>query len=209
MSKSQSHGKMYENYIKSAFTGASDYSRPQDSLWDIEEKFDNIDHLPTSIKVTSSGIVDLADARRFWLIDQSYRLLVAEHNQKNKEIKQFINLHEFLILYEEHCKLLGNISYKDIEDFHNNLLIYKFGKHNEARLFSKNRKILFKEQLMQSTVQLNPKIDSKTQRRLQCSISLDKLIPNINKYNFYDKDDFYRDISVYWTIKHSERLFSD
>jgi hypothetical protein len=33
---------------------------------------------------------------------------------------------------------------------------------------------------MQSTVQLNPKIDSKTQRRLQCSISLDKLIPNIN-----------------------------
>ena len=62
---------------------------------------------------------------------------------------------------------------------------------------------------MQSTVQLNPKIDSKSQRRLQCSISLDKLIPNINKYNFYDKDDFYRDISVYWTIKHSERLFSD
>ena len=177
MSINQLHGKTLEDYLKSAFQGASDHTRSVSSSWDIEKQFDKTKKLPTSIKTSKKGQIELADARKFWQINEPYRFLIAKYNQ-NGNIKIFHTLYEFEITLEEHQKLLGNISYSEVEDFHNAILSYKKGFHKEARQFSKFKKSSLKSR---SIVQLNPKIDSKTQRRLQCSITLNSLLSNIKE----------------------------
>ena len=206
MSKHQLHGKKYEDYLKSAFPGSADYGRKASNRWDIERKFDKERNLPTSIKTAKnakSPIVCLADARTFWLTNEHYRLLVALFNQEEK-LKKFHTLHEFIITSEEHKKLLGTISYEEVRDFHEKVLSYKLGEHVAGRLFAKQTKNRLKNK---SIVQLNHKIDSGIQRRVQCSISLSDLICNIAQKNTFSSDDFYRDTLVSHTIRSTKREF--
>lgn len=78
MSKNQLHGKTYEDHLKSVFPGSSDHERSAGSAWDIEKQYDKILKLPTSIKTSKSKIIELADARKIWLLNEPYRLLVGK-----------------------------------------------------------------------------------------------------------------------------------
>lgn len=198
MSNNQNHGKEFENYIKLAFKNSINHNGSYLNLWDIESKYD-YDKLPTSIKSTGSNIIYLSDARRFWLIKEPYRLLVGQYNQ-TLDMKIFHTLYEFLISPEEHLKILGEISYKEIEDFHNKLISYKEGFHKEARIFAKNNK---KNLINNSIIKLNPKIDSKNQRRLQCSVDIKNLLLNIKNSFIYKTN--YRNIMVDFSIISSKR----
>ena len=202
MSTNQSHGKSYENYVKVAFPGASDHNRLPSSSWDIEKEFDKQNSLSTSIKTTKNEIVGLADARKFWSIDEPYRLLIGTYKQ-NSGIKTFQKLFEYRITIAEHSKILGNITFSEVEDFHNALSGFKLGLHRQARTFAKFKKSSLKSR---SIVQLNPKIDSGMQRRLQCSITLNSLNGNVKDKYVYDS--FYRGISVNFIIQSNEREFN-
>lgn len=204
MSNNQLHGKTYEDYIKASFRWSADCARKPSSIWDIENTYDKQYNLPTSIKCTKNNIVCLSDARRFWEISNDYRMLIAIWKQSN-DVKIFYKLYEFLICNDEHKRLLNNITKKDIYDFHNNLLEYKFGYHVEARQYAKS----VKNKLQQySDIILNPKIDSQTQRRLQCSIKIDTLLNNIKKYTIYNDGDYYNNIPIFLTIKNTSRIFN-
>ncbi|MDI9357294.1 MAG: hypothetical protein QM536_09755 [Chitinophagaceae bacterium] len=137
MSKNQLHGKKYEDHIKSAFSGSSDSERSPQSNWDIEKKYDKEFGFPTSIKTTKNNIVGLSDTRSFWSINESFRMLVGCYKQTNA-VKEFFILYEFIISAEEHKFLLRELSYNEIEKFHNHLLTFKKGKHEEARIFAEN-----------------------------------------------------------------------
>lgn len=202
MGTSQLHGKTLEDYLKAAFPGSADHERSISSPWDIEKEYDKIKRLPTSIKTTKSDVVELADARKFWKVDESYRLLVAKYNQ-NGGVKNFHTLYEFIITKEEHDKLLGDVTYQEVEDFHNALLSYGKGHHVAARIFAKQKKATL---ISRSIAQLNQKIDSKTQRRLQCSVKLDKLLANIKEQSVHDK--FYRSIGINLAIESGSREFN-
>lgn len=207
MSKNQLHGKTYEDHLKSVFPGSSDSARLPHSSWDIESKFDKDKGIPTSIKtVKNKGkiSIDLADARKFWSIDRDYRMLVALYDQSN-DVKNFHTLYEFHITKAEHQQLLGSVSFSEVESFHNILLSYKEGSHAECRSFAKQKKAHLKNN---SIVQLNPKIDSKTQRRLQCSIGLDNIRAIVKTQNVFYANDFYRGISVAFSIQSSKREFN-
>jgi hypothetical protein len=201
MSNNQLHGKTYEDHLKSAFQGSADHERSPMSPWDIEKDYDKINKLPTSIKTTGSNVVDLADARKFWSVKEPYRLLVAQYKQTG-DVKNFHTLYEFHITAEEHVKLLGDVTSSEVEDFHNALLSYGKGFHNEARQFAKLKKASLK---YRSVAQLNQKIDSKAQRRLQCSITLAALLANVKDRTIYSSTEFYRKISVSFSIQSSKR----
>jgi hypothetical protein len=203
MSKNQLHGKKLEDMIKSAFPGSSDHGRSAQSHWDIEAVYDKELHLPTSIKTTGSSVVCLADARKFWSINEAYRLLVAQYEQRNA-VKQFQTLYEFLISSDEHRYMLGAVTAEEIGIFHDTLRSFKKGFHEEARAYHRE----MKASLPRSIVQLDPKVDSKTQRRLQCSVTLEALMQNVGKHNLFREGDFYRDICVSLSIKSSRRQFS-
>lgn len=205
MSKNQLHGKTYEDHLKSVFPGSSDHERSNSSSWDIEKDYDKIAQLPTSIKTSKSKVVELADARKVWLLNEPYRLLVGKYNQVG-DVKEFHTLCEFLVSLEEHQKLLGDITYNEVEEYHKSLLTFKLGFHEDARKWAKYKKQILKPR---SIIQLNPKIDSKTQRRLQASIKLDELMSNIKQYTVLNKDEFYRGISAALRIQSSAREFNE
>lgn len=186
-SYNQSHGKKYEDYLKGAFPGASDYSRSSNSLWDIERKFDNIQYLPTQIKTTGSNIIGLVSAPHFWIINEPFRMLIGKYKQVNN-IKQFYLLYEFLITKENLNILRGSITYNEIVSIDNFIKSFKLGEHIEAREWAKNRIASIRSLTL---LTLNHKIDSNIQRRLQCSVSIN-VLKQICKQSYFEYNKFYR-----------------
>lgn len=166
----QLHGKILEDMIKSTFYGSSDSKRNPTSIFDIESIFDKELNLNTSIKASKKNTVEMADARRFWNIKEEFRLLICKYAQVGK-IKRFIEFHEIIITPKILNFLKGDLDLKIIEDFHNTLKTFQIGQHKEARKYAKEHNKILKNEYS-SYIQLNPKIDTKNQRRLQCSINL-------------------------------------
>ncbi len=172
---SQIHGVLWEDIIKATnfFTGASNKTRSNTSIFDIESQFDRRQQLPTSVKSTKTSIICLADARRFVSIECDYRMVVGCYIQETT-IKSFTHVYEFVITKQQHKALIGALTPAFVECFHDIISIRSLPNYADARLVaSAINRIPF---LTNSTeLSLNPKIDSKNQRRLQCSLSLDQI----------------------------------
>ena len=180
-SDNQMHGKSFENLIKAAngiFNyAAADRKRSPNDRFDIQAEDDRSRQFPTSIKSTQNSVVGLSDARLFW---QSfnfvpYRILVGRYKQDGG-IKVFEEIHEIILRDRYRVQLLGNVSEEEINEFHDGLRAFQAGRDEQSRASEWAQR--HKRELMPhiGLVTLNPKIDSKNQRRLQCSISLGKLI---------------------------------
>lgn len=177
---SQMHGKNFENMMKSANAGifshaASDRKRSPHDRFDINAEDDLARGIPTSIKSSGGDIVALSDAGKFWESFEfaPYRMLVGSYRQESEK-KVFHIIHEIILREKYRAKLLGSVSQAEVNAFHNGLKIFERGKHKDAQAWHRKRnKELEKKR---GLVRLNPKVDSKTQRRLQCSIKLSSLI---------------------------------
>lgn len=187
-SASQMHGKVFENWIKSAngiFSyAASDRRRGANDMFDIGAEDDQKRKMPTSIKVAKAnqngeGTIALSDARVFWqsFDYRPYRLLVGLYRQE-EGTKRFYEIHEFILQESKSAKkqMLGEVSLKEVQDFHSRLGQFAAGADNakRAREWAREQKERLKDRM--GAVQLNPKIDSKKQRRLQCSVALSQLL---------------------------------
>ena len=180
-SDNQMHGKSFENLIKAAngiFTyAAADRKRSPNDRFDIGSEDDRTCGFPTSIKSAQRNTIGLSGARQFW---QSfdfapYRVLVGRYRQDNG-IKVFGEIHEIILRDKYRAALLGSVSEAEIGEFHDELK--SFGPGSEAQAlasaWAQERKRELQPRI--GLVTLNPKIDSKNQRRLQCSIGCRKLI---------------------------------
>ncbi len=185
----QMHGKSFENFIKASnniFSYATaDRKRSSNERFDIGADDDIHLKIPTSIKATGSNTIALSDARNFWesiIHHTPYRVIVG-HYQQDKIKKNFYQISMFVLTLEHKDVLLGDVTFKEIQDFHDGLKDFKEGKHKEARIWAKEQKLTLQNRLQHLI--LNPKIDSKNQRRLQCSIKMDsvKTITDIDVFN--------------------------
>jgi hypothetical protein len=173
---SQAHGKRFEDFVKACgrFTGSADQGRSPTSDFDIEAKFDREFGLPTSVKSTGSSVVTLSDARRFFGIDEPFRMIVGRYWQVDNT-KEFREVHEFVLTPDVLARLRGDITLDQVANFHRGLSLANFpeGAHAAARVWAQEQRQIFSGFLSQ--IVLNPKIDSDKQRRLQCSVSLSSL----------------------------------
>lgn len=184
------HGKSFENAVKAAngiFSYAvADRKRNPNEPFDIGGADDKARGIPTSIKTTGSDNVAPADARRFWnsFSHAPYRLMIGEYRQ-HKGVKVFETIHEFILRPKYRAPLLGTVSPMAVSNFHNGLKRYPAGQHQEARAWAREYKARL-EPLM-GIVGLNYKIDSRNQRRLQCSVSLTSLrtVIDVDDYSGY------------------------
>lgn len=183
MTNNQLHGKTFEDQIKGCglFPGASDQSRSITAGIDIEGRFDREKGLPTSIKTSGSRTITLSDARRFWAINYEFRMLVGIYEQVDGQ-KHFGVIHEFLLRPASLSELRGSVAAAEVERLHYGIGLAEFctGEHFEARSWIAQE--LANLGSNQSRIVLNPKIDSKEQRRLQCSVSLGDLISATQPY---------------------------
>lgn len=186
MAASQEHGFIFERQIMAEVERrlgpASDVARslPNDptARFDLPAWRDPTGAgIPTSLKVakrSSSGRVkvDLADARRTVALGDLpwIRLVVGIYEQKG-ENKVIDEIREYLIPGELWSEAAGEVPLAMIHRFHNDL---KKGSHLEARALASSWKSKV-TQHYPGIIRWGAKIDSKSQRRLQCSIYLDEL----------------------------------
>jgi hypothetical protein len=187
MSSSQIHGKMFEREVITTCFGVP---AEQADKFNVIEAFDiplgiiTCKHPsgdPVSIKTTAlkaatkAASVCLSDARRVWGWVGPVILVVGVYKQV-REKKQIHTVHEFQLTLnaDERGRLYGEITFADVAHFHETLKRYGRGQHAEARTWAKAQKKILAQKT--GVIQLNPKIDSKMQRRLQCSAALSSLI---------------------------------
>ena len=131
--------------------------------------------IPTSIKTakkqaSGDALICMADATRIGqLADVSrMRLLVALYEQKGTE-KVFSEIREYIITSTDWKKAMGDVSAETLEMF--SAEIKAQTDPTAARQVAREWKEVMAEEYP-SVMRWNPKIDSKGQRRLQCSIHL-------------------------------------
>ena len=173
----QVHGKQFEDILKALlYPGAADGGRTQTAKVDVEARYDKILGLETSIKASKNcKTIALADARHFWSINQPFRLLVGCWKQVSSTIKEFYEIHEFIIHGEMMPIMRGSVTAAQIQAFHDGLSLQRFalGQHVAARIWAQAQKAAISKS--GPLVSLNPKIDSGTQRRLQGSLTMRRL----------------------------------
>jgi hypothetical protein len=201
MAASQGHGKTIENQIKALFGNASDYKRLPTEKFDIESQFDIEKNLPTSIKTTQSNFVCLADARAIFKINQEFRLLIIKYKQID-DTKKITEIIEFFPTIENWNALKGDLSFEEVEAFHNKIKEFKGGEHFRASAWAKAHKDFLSNQY-QSSMRLEAKIDSKNQRRLQCKVSEADLKTHIPNYIVHTQ--YYRDMVLPYSIRSAPR----
>ena len=180
-SESQGHGKPWEIDILKKLVISSDilnlYSH--NSKYDAKKKHLNYNK-NISIKTTKSMSVDCADIIRFLTECEELDIIVILYIQITEKIKQAIKTylinHDLLIqkLNEDIPKIYG-ITYEtwinNIKEYVKTVKSIPHGRcsnksyKEEAKKLSKNIPYF----------NISPKVDSKSQRRVQCSINLNKI----------------------------------
>ncbi len=185
MAASQQHGLMFEAAIfqevarRLGPAGSPPPGMPSDptARFDLPAWRDpTCAGLPTSIKVTRRGKgkirVDMADARRTVALADvpMWRLLLGIFDQIGNQ-KVVSEIREYLIPGELWAEVTGDVPPNMVSRFHEAI---KEGTHEEARKKAAEWKGKMNE-IYPSALKWAAKIDSKSQRRLQCTLPLAEL----------------------------------
>lgn len=201
MTEVQSHGNTFEDIKIKELTGLTkkEYDKLKPNGY--TSPFDLVEGIivPYNGSVKSSGrnSVDCADIIKR-MEQKEYRLIVGCYKQQGPN-KVFHTEYEFFITPEDYSKLWGSMTYESLKSYVDYVKNIPNGREAQ-RNTSKNRKALKKQiQCAYALMTINPKVDSKTQRRVQCSFKLDKMLLSGIKY-------IKRDINI--IILSSKRKFS-
>ncbi|MBC8041025.1 MAG: hypothetical protein H7Y06_10810 [Opitutaceae bacterium] len=172
----QQHGLVFETWIRDTFFDG--YTPPgYTQKWDI----------PAEINTTHGGVpvnpkaakyrtpVDLGDALRQYDIAEPFILVIGYWVQEGDE-KRFVNIVAPRITPEAWRKLWGPVTRADLEKL-DAVIKDKSLDYREAR--KQAQAIKSQPPFTEAVIVVNPKIDSKGQRRLQCSLRSDDLYKHL------------------------------
>ena len=163
----QPHGLVFEQWVRNTFfNGYKPASYTQ--RWGIPAS-ENRDHggSPVNPKAVKHGTaIDLGDAFRQYEIDEPFLLVVGFWSQEGDQ-KRIVNIAAPEVRPELWRKLWGSVSYADLLKL--DALIKDTGRSVEEirRLALKMKS---SPPFSEAVIQVNPKIDTQGQRRLQCSL---------------------------------------
>lgn len=210
----QNHGIVFENIIIQSITGISkdDYQKlipgSYTSAMDIHE--DVLSDKFYSIKVSKNGNnIDCGDIIRFLhhLKTQEFVMLVGCWKQSSSQIKSYYQITEFHFTPDDYTKIIGSIcmeSLKDFVEYVKSIPAGKEGQIQNSKIWKEKRNLILKG--TNSIIKINAKIDSKNQRRVQCSLSLRDLITSNITHNTYNVE--YKGIELPYKQISSPRFFN-
>lgn len=163
----QRHGLVFERWVRDTFfDGYKPASYTQ--RWDIPAAANRAHGgIPVNPRAVKFGTaVDLGDALRQYEIDQPFLLILGFWEQDGEE-KRFVNIVAPVVAPELWRTLWGSVTYADLLKL--DALIKDTGPSIEEL---RRRALQMKNSppFTTAVIQLNPKIDDRGQRRLQCSI---------------------------------------
>jgi hypothetical protein len=206
----QAHGFSFEKWVRDHFFSA--YQGTYMQKWDVPpdrnvdvsvpEKFHN---LPVSIKTAKLGSpIGLGDVLRQRQIDHDFLMIVGFWEQRTATEKWIVDIGCAAIDSKAWRGLWGQLTLAEISSIDN--VVKNLHEHySVARAKAQQWKV--KPAVQTSTLVINPKIDSKTQRRIQCSL------PHTTFWNFAGRTPARQDFPDLWghvfpnPIKSSARTF--
>jgi len=183
MGQSQKHGFTFENEVRKIF-GLKPESNDR-NVHDIPcnlNKFNPNENI--SIKTVGSTTICCGDIMRFFSYDFNKKntIIVIKYNQIDNQ-KTVENIYEIDYTMDMHQILFGDCTLQLIQDYVN---MIKGIPHGRAPPETKKKYKLEKkniETVNNMKIQINPKVDSKGQRRVQCSIpNFDSLLQDYITY---------------------------
>ncbi len=172
----QQHGLAFEIWIRDTFFDGyvpPGYTQKWDIPADINTTHGGVPVNPKAAKYRTP--VDLGDALRQFDIAEPFILVVGYWVQEGDE-KRFVNIVAPRIAPETWRKLWGPVTRADLERL-DAVIKDRSLDYREAR--KRAQAIKDAPPFTQAVIQVNPKIDSKGQRRLQCSLRSDDLYKHL------------------------------
>jgi hypothetical protein len=197
----QQHGLVFEKWVRDTFFEGfvtPDYTQK----WDIPAAIKkNHGGYPVNPKATKYHTpVVLGDAVRQFDIDEPFILIIGYWQQENAE-KRFVNIVAPAITPEAMKTLWGEITRADLERL-DGLIKDRSIDYLEVRQRAQAMKQ--SQPFNTSIITLNPKIDSRGQRRLQCSLSFTKVF----KYFAPEADPKIQTPPVLWGVPYTVNVAS-
>ncbi len=178
----QQHGILFERWVCDTFF---DGYRPRSytQKWDIPAAVNGrFGGVPVNPKAAKFGTpVDLGDALRQHRIDEPFILVIGFWQQIGAE-KRFVNIVSPRITPEQWRRLWGPVTLADLQRLD---AVVKDRSLTPAAARAAAQAIKNAPPFTEAVIVVNPKIDSGTQRRLQCSLRFDDvfrhLVPGGNR----------------------------
>ncbi|MBW3635166.1 MAG: hypothetical protein KY445_01715 [Armatimonadetes bacterium] len=171
----QNHGVVFEKWIRDTFFDGYE-PKSYTQKWDIpasaNKRFGGVAINPKAIKYRAP--VDLGDALRQYQIDEPFIMIIGYWQQEGDK-KRFVNVVAARIEPAQYRKLWGDVTLEDLRKL--DAVIKETPDYREARKLAQAMKK--SKPFSSSIITLNPKIDSKTQRRLQCSLSFGNVFKHL------------------------------
>jgi hypothetical protein len=172
----QQHGILFERWVSDTFfAGYRPHRYTQ--TWDIPAAANvRFGGVPVNPKAAKYGTpVDLGDALRQHRIDEPF-LLVVGFWQQEGETKRFVNVVAPHITPEQWRRLWGPVTLADLQRLD---AVVKDRSLTPAEARAAAQAIKNAPPFTQAVIVVNPKIDSGTQRRLQCSLRFEDLFRHL------------------------------
>ena len=181
MAEVQAHGNYFENKVILERTGMTkeEYDKGKKngytSEFDLAEGYRVAYDASIKSKDGSHNTINCSDLNRM-LSHKNYRLIVGLWEQITPTEKLFYTQYEFFIKEEDQQKLCGSVDLEKIRDYVYRIKNLPHGK--EASFEYRKVKNEWKKEVQSDDCSyvINPKVDSKKQRRVQCSLNLVNLI---------------------------------
>ena len=169
----QAHGFSFEKWVRDHFFGG--YSGTYMQKWDVPPDQnlhpavpEQFHHLPISIKTAKLGSpVGLGDVLRQRQINQDFLMIVGFWEQRTKSEKWIVDIGCAHFLAKDWQILWGQLTLAEIQQVDG--VVKNMGEHYST-VRAKAQQWKRQPVVGSSTLVINPKIDSKTQRRIQCSL---------------------------------------
>jgi hypothetical protein len=211
----QNHGVLFEDSIIRAITGLSKdeyqtllenaYTASMDVVKGIKSDVNY------SVKVSKDGkSIGCGDIIRFikHSRDDEFTMVVGAWQQISSEVKRYNTIYEFNIKPADYTKLWDRITEEVMQPFVDYVRSIEPGKTAQManRNVWKQRRQAIYDTYGQGLCAIDAKIDSKNQRRVQCSIKIDKLIDSGIAYSKYETE--YKGIKLPYEQNSSPRQFT-
>lgn len=203
MTANQNHGFVFEDSVIKDITGYSkdEYQKllPKGYVasMDIFKDIHSADNY--SIKVMGAGgSIGCGDILRFYnhCINDVFYMVIGVWRQISNEIKRYDKIYEFKIEPHNFHKIWGSIDQTELEQFVDYVKSIPTGLQGQSqnKLLWKQKRNAILAKSQGHIVKIDAKIDSGSQRRVQCSIKIDNLIQQGIPYTLYTET--YRGITL-------------
>ena len=176
----QGHGYQFEKWVRDTFFDG--YQGQYTQEWDIaKEANKKYGGVPVSVKFTKYGSsVDLSDALRQFSIDEKFMLVIGYWKQEGNR-KRIVHLIAPVVTPEQWQKLFAPITKGDLQTLDDTVKNREMTPQQASLAAAKIKRA---PPFTEAAMTMNPKIDTKGQRRLQCSLRFDLvfkyLVPGVD-----------------------------